>query len=226
MSKSREETGQSSDLVCATRRPISRKNFFKFSGLSAASFMALSMYGCQDSGLGVLDNKSGGNNGSTDKNADVVKLGAGDIGILNFAYALEQLEAAYYIQVLENPYHNMSSDEGRILEALREHEVAHADFYKAALGDNAIRGLEVDFSSVDFDDCASVLNTAQVFEDLGVSAYNGAGQLLEDTELLLVAGKIVSVEARHAAAIRDLLKPRTGFFAGDDVIDENGLDVV
>jgi hypothetical protein len=48
---------------------------------------------------------------------------------------------------------------------------------------------------------------------LGVSAYNGAGQLLTDPQNLLLAGKIVSVEARHAAAIRDLLKPRSDSFA-------------
>ncbi len=43
------------------------------------------------------------------------------------------------------------------------------------------------------------------FEDLGVAAYNGAGQLLEKGEYLLLAGKIVSVEARHATAIRYLI---------------------
>ena len=44
---------------------------------------------------------------------------------------------------------------------------------------------------------------------------------------LLVAGKIVSVEARHAAAIRDILNPNDGrAFAGDDVVDAQGLDVV
>jgi hypothetical protein len=37
------------------------------------------------------------------------------------------------------------------------------------------------------------------------AAYNGAGQLLEKGEYLLLAGKIVSVEARHATAIRYLI---------------------
>lgn len=51
--------------------------------------------------------------------------------------------------------------------------------------------------------------------DLGTSAYNGAGKLLVDPVNLAIAGKIVSVEARHASVIRDLVKPRTGFFAPD-----------
>ncbi|MEJ7672299.1 MAG: ferritin-like domain-containing protein [Chitinophagaceae bacterium] len=38
--------------------------------------------------------------------------------------------------------------------------------------------LEVDFSSINFASRASVLGTAMAFEDLGVSAYNGAGQLI------------------------------------------------
>ena len=67
------------------------------------------------------------------------------------------------------------------------------------------------------------MGTAKAFEDLGVSAYNGAGELLESADYLLFAGKIVSVEARHAAAIRDLLS--YGSFAGSDVINGQGLDV-
>ncbi|MDB5240252.1 MAG: hypothetical protein JWP57_877, partial [Spirosoma sp.] len=83
-----------------------------------------------------------------------------------------------------------------------------------------------DFSKVNFADRTSVLSTAKAFEDLGVSAYNGAGNLLKSADLLLVAGKIVSVEARHAAAIRDLLNPKSADFAGDDVVTPaTGLDV-
>ena len=71
------------------------------------------------------------------------------------------------------------------------------------------------------------MGAAKTFEDLGVSAYNGAGKLIVDPNYLLLAGKIVSVEARHAAAIRDLLKPKSADFAGDDVVDPvTGLDVV
>ncbi len=151
-------------------------------------------------------------------------LGEGDIGVLNYAYALEQLEAAFYTQVLESPYGDMTDDEKQILTDLRDHEVAHRDFLKEALADKAIPDLEVDFSAVDFASRDSVLMTAKTFEDLGVSAYNGAGKLLENPDYLLAAGRIVSVEARHAATIRDLLQPGSVSFAGPDVVDENGLD--
>ncbi len=154
-----------------------------------------------------------------------VNLGSGDTGILNYAYALEQLEAAFYAEVMKGGYFaNASAEEKTIMGDLEKHERAHREFFKAALGTNAIPGLEVDFSTIDFSDRDSVLGAAKTFEDLGVAAYNGAGQFLESADLLLIAGKIVSVEARHAAAIRDLISPGSADFAGDDIIDANGLE--
>ncbi|MHB1178865.1 MAG: ferritin-like domain-containing protein, partial [Daejeonella sp.] len=44
----------------------------------------------------------------------------------------------------------------------------------------------------------------------------------QDAGYLTIAGKIVSVEARHAALIRDLIS--NGSFANSEVIDANGLD--
>ena len=153
-------------------------------------------------------------------------LGAGDIGILNYAYALEQLEAAFYSKVIETPYVDITEAETALLTDIRDHEIAHRDFLKTALAADAIPDLEVDFSAVDFGDRTSVLTTAQTFEDIGVSAYNGAGQLLTNPEYLLAAGRIVSIEARHSAAIRNLVSPHSVAFAGPDVVDKNGLDVV
>ena len=49
------------------------------------------------------------------------------------------------------------------------------------------------------------------FEDLGVAAYNGAGVRIKTDIYLVLAGKIVSVEARHAAYIRDIIS--NGSFA-------------
>jgi rubrerythrin len=133
-------------------------------------------------------------------------LGNGDIGILNYAYALEQLEAAFYIQVVNSSYYaGAVAKEKEYLKDIRDHEIVHREFFKTVLGNKAIRTLEVDFSSVDFGSRDSVLGTARTFEDLGVSAYNGAGELLQNPEYLVLAGKIVSVEARHAATLRDLI---------------------
>ncbi|WEK05878.1 MAG: ferritin-like domain-containing protein [Candidatus Devosia phytovorans] len=152
------------------------------------------------------------------------ELGDGDIGVLNYAYALEQLEAAFYTQVLDTPFGEMQVNDQRILTQIRDHEIAHRDFLKKALGGNAIPGLEVDFSAVDFSSRRSVLTTADVFENLGVAAYNGAGQLISNPDYLVAAGSIVSIEARHAAAIADLLKPFSAEAAGRGNVDHQGLD--
>ena len=106
-------------------------------------------------------------------------LGEGDVGILNYAYALEQLEAAFYTMALESPYEGMTDEETELLTDIRDHEVEHRDFLKEALGEGAIPELEVDFSAVDFNDKHSVLETARTFEDLGVMAATS-----EDEQLL------------------------------------------
>ena len=189
---------------------LARRSFLQYSGagVAAAAFL---MVGCKaDANLEIMDTG--------------VDLGSGDIGILNYAYALEQLEAAFYLKIVASPYSGMPADEKAYFLDVARHEVAHREFFKNALGDKAIPALEVDFSSIDFTSRDSVLATAKAFEDLGVSAYNGAGQLLESADYLLLAGKIVSVEARHAAYIRDLIQ--CGTFANKEVVDANGLDVV
>lgn len=160
--------------------------------------------------------------GDDDDDWKPVDLGSGDVGILNYAYALEQLEAAFYIRVIDKAYSGIKDSEKMMLTDIRQHEIAHREFFKKALGKDAIKELSFDFSSVDFSSRASVLGTAKAFEDLGVSAYNGAGSLISDTGYLLIAGKIVSVEARHAAYIRDLIS--YGSFADSTVVDNNGLD--
>lgn len=154
-----------------------------------------------------------------------VTLTNDDFGILNYAYALEQLEAAFYTKVVESGFYtNATASEKALLTDIRDHEVAHREFFKAALGNKAIGSLSVNFDSIDFKSRDSVLGTAKTFEDLGVSAYNGAGVYITSTEYLLLAGKIVSVEARHAAYIRDLIANGT-FASGDAQIDMNGMDV-
>ena len=202
--------------------PLKRRAFLKYTGLSIAG-TAVVIAGCEEATVRPDENVNGSGRIMADGSID---LGSGDIGILNYAYALEQLEAAFYSMVVAHEgFSSMYTEkEQEILKSLEKHEVVHREFLKTALGDKAIPGLTPDFSAVDFSSKESVLGTAKVFEDLGVAAYNGAGKLIVDVNYLLVAGKIVSDEARHASAIRDVLNPLSMDFAGDDVIDENGFD--
>ena len=192
-----------------------RRNFLKLSGIGLA-MAGLALVGCNDDDM-MIDN--GGN---------VFDLGKGDVGVLNYAYALEQLEADFYSKVVNNFYPGISSLEREILTDLYHHEVIHRDFFKAAISgatSNVLPTLEFQYPNVNFNDRNSVLATAKALEDTGVAAYNGAGKYITTPDYLVIAGKIVSVEARHAAAIRNLINPGSADFSGDDVIDANGLDV-
>ncbi len=170
----------SADLAA---RQVSRRKFFSYAGVSATALMGAAS--CKKHFFtDILPSDPKGVPKITEN------LGSGDIGILNYAYVLEQLEAAFYIRVASSFYSGATDREMHYLEDIRDHEIAHREFLKQALG---------------------------------VSAYNGAGELIKSAEYLLLAGKIVSVEARHAAAIRGLLDFES--FAGNDVVDAQGLDM-
>lgn len=185
---------------------LSRRNFLGYIG--GASALLVTAAACK---------KDDNNNDSG------LDLGSDDIGILNYAYALEQIEAAFYTKIFEAPYSGISANESALLADIRDHEIAHREFFKSALAGSAIPALTLDFSSINFSSRDSVLAAAKTFEDLGVTAYNGAGKLLTNPDYLVLAGKIVSVEARHAAYIRDLIS--NGSFADNTAIDANGLDM-
>lgn len=201
-----------------SKNQATRRKFLKVGGLAVAG-SALLLYACDsDDDVQLFT-------------PNVFDLGTGDLGILNYAYALEQLEAEFYTKVLDGSYWaNASAEERLILEDIYKHEVIHRDFFKVAINSVAqssqvLPELEFDFSNVDFTSRDSVLGTARVLEDTGVSAYNGAGSLLANPDYLVLAGKIVSIEARHAAAIRSIYLDDDTAFAGDDIIDQNGLDL-
>lgn len=187
---------------------MARRSFLRYAGAGAATAGLLATAACHKD-----------HSVTTTASIDV---GSGDVGILNFAYALEQLEAAFYIQVIATPYSGMNSTELAYLKSIRDHEILHRNFFKAAIGTSAIPALTVDFSAIDFTSRTSVLGAAKAFEDTGVMAYDGAGYLIQNPAYLTIAGKIVSVEARHAALIRNLITAST--FVGSDVIASNGLN--
>lgn len=189
-----------------------RRAFLRMAGLAGAT---LAFAGCSGGSAEIVAPPSGPSGAIVGPNGAITLDFSTDIDILNYAYALEQLEAAFYVQVVANASFGsaFSASEQRVLRDIRDHEVAHRDFFAAALGAAKIPNLTPSFGAITFSDRSSVLNTAKVFEDLGVSAYNGAARFIRSEAYLGLAGKIVSVEARHASAIRDLLNNRSADFA-------------
>jgi len=190
---------------------MARRSFLRYAGAGVAGVGLLAAASChKDHGVTPV--------------TGIVDVGSGDTGVLNYAYALEQLEAAFYTQVIKTPYSGMSSVETSFLTQIRDHEVLHREFFKAALGTKAIIGLTVNFSAIDFTNRTSVLTAAKAFEDLGVTAYDGIAYYIQDVDYLAIAGSIVSVEARHAALIGNLITPGN-FATPDQVSTTTGLNV-
>lgn len=205
------------------KKETNRRQFLKLGGMGVVGAGLLVACSSDDNGMGMMPGPN--------PNPDIFDLGQGDLGVLNYAYALEQLEADFYTKVVNSFYPNISDEEMQVLTDLYYHEVNHRDFFKTAITaavdgntDLVLPTLEFDYGNLDFGNREQVLTTASVLEDTGVAAYNGAGRLISNPGYLLLAGKIVSVEARHASAIRTLLNPGSADFAGDDyVTTDTGL---
>src|SRR4051812_29839128 len=131
--------------------------------------------------------------------------GGGDVDVLNFALTLEFLEAAFYKEAAK--IKDLSDGAVEAVETFGDEEQQHVDAISNTimkLGGKPTVAPMVDFGKLDSED--AFLKLAVTFEDLGVSAYNGAAPTIKSKEVLAAAGSIVQVEARQAAAIRLLPK--------------------
>ena len=160
-----------------------------------------------------------------------------DIDVFNYALTLEHLENAFYelagdYDLGNDGFNNSIND---YVAQIGEHEAAHVETITAVISDAG--GEPVERAEYDFGvtDAQSFLATAAVLENVGVSAYDGAGQFLTDPGLLTAAGTIVAVEARHASYLNlitgtlpfpdafeptmtpdEVLEAATPFFVTDD----------
>jgi hypothetical protein len=138
------------------------------------------------------------------------------VEVLNFALTLEYLEAEFY---------NTGTAKGVIpaanaayLAGITRDENNHVTFLKnviGQLGGTAVAKPNIDLSGGNgsgqgpfkdaFTNYDLFLTVAQAFEDTGVRAYKGQAGALKGNQVVLTAAlSIHAVEARHAAAIRQL----------------------
>ena len=124
-----------------------------------------------------------------------------DVKILNFALTLEYLEAAFYEQA--NASGALDGELANFSQVVGAHENAHVSALQEALGSKAVKKPEFDFKGTT-ESKKKFAGTAQLLEDTGVSAYQGQAPRIKTQAILLAAGSILPIEARHAAWIRDI----------------------
>ncbi|MBA2360472.1 MAG: ferritin-like domain-containing protein [Actinobacteria bacterium] len=124
-----------------------------------------------------------------------------DVAILQFAHALEHLEAEFYAEALR-----MGALRGDVLAFARvvaAHERTHVKFLSGALGSSAIKKPRFNFRGTT-ESQSRFVATAIVLEDTGVKAYKGQAPRIQTDSILAAALSVHSVEARHAAWIRHI----------------------
>jgi hypothetical protein len=123
-----------------------------------------------------------------------------DIAILKYALTLEHLEADFYSgAVREGGLTGQALEAARLLAA---HEKTHVTALKQtlrSLGARVPKKPTFDFKGTNAGD--KFLPTALVLENTGVRAYLGQAPRLKSRALLSAAGSILTIEARHAAAV-------------------------
>lgn len=136
------------------------------------------------------------------------------IDVLNFALTLEFLESTFYDTAVATGGLIPSSDIA-IFQQIKKHEDLHVAFLQETLGSAAVAKPTFDFTAgngsnngpfVDvFVNYETFKTVSQAFEDTGVRAFKGqAANLISNDTILTAALQIHSVEARHAAAVRQL----------------------
>jgi rubrerythrin len=184
--------------------PTSRKKFLRMAGgTGAASALALLVAACG----GDDKKKSTGAAAQADTQSASSAKSGGDVEIVNYALTLEYLEAEFYKQVLDS---GVIKDPkvGATATKFAATEQAHVDALTAAvkkLGGTPAAKPMTKFQSVIDGGPKMILETAATVENLGAAAYLGQAGRIKDKEILAAALSIHSVEARHAAALNQLI---------------------
>jgi hypothetical protein len=142
-----------------------------------------------------------------------------DIAILKYALTLEYLEAAFYAEAVAAG--GLSGPQLELARLLADHEQTHVSALRRTIrqfGSKVPNAPTFDFKGTNTG--AQFIQTALVLENTGVRAYLGQAPRLQNKALLAAAGSIVTVEARHAAAVSVLINESP--FAGAKSITPYG----
>ena len=196
-------------VLAAARQPGTRRGLVGGGALALAALAAAALPG----GRAALAqaNRAGGQGGGT--GGDGGGDGYTDLEVLNYALTLEHLEYAFYRDGLERFSKQAFKRAGfggpayGRLQTIRAHERTHVETLTRVIrglgGDPVEEAPCYDFAAA-FRSVKAFLATAQLLENTGVMAYDGAVALIDSPELRTAGATIATVEARHAAYLNDL----------------------
>jgi rubrerythrin len=163
---------------------------------------------------------------AADGTEDVETQQVNDVEVLNYALTLEHLENEFYLEQLEkfNERDFQRSDlldefgfgvrftARDYLRTIQEHEQAHVDFLAGAIedagGTPVSAASEYNFAAPlgksEIETVTEFATVAQALEATGVDAYAGAAPNIQNAAYVPPALSIHSVEANHAAYLRNL----------------------
>ena len=139
--------------------------------------------------------------------------------MLNLLLLLEYVQAAFYADA--NTRGSLRGELAEFSRTVGQHEDEHVAYLKKALGAKARAKPRVVFQGATGNQKAFTAG-AIALEDLGVAAYNGQATNVT-RKTLAAAATIVSVEARHAAWIRDIAGQLPAIEATDPAVTEEQM---
>ena len=201
----KEATNSSAAKDVTEKKGLSRRKFLGYAGGVAGA--ALILDACKKEEEPTI------------AESEAIDLGTRDEGILNYLFVLQQIEAAFYIELVANGYSYMTDSERATFTEMRDHEIAHREFLRNYLKGNGTV-VEVDLSSITISDRTSVLENGEFIENIMSGAMIEAGRLLVTPHNVELVAKMASVETRHATTMSNLRS--TGNFFG--TVDASGTE--
>lgn len=120
--------------------------------------------------------------------------GMTDIDILNYALTLEHLENAFYRDGIA-----ILGEVVDFISLIAEHERVHVETLVGVIQSLGGSPVQEQCYVFDYSSAGAFLATAQLLENTGVMAYDGAIALIQDPALQTAGATIATVEARHAS---------------------------
>jgi hypothetical protein len=193
----------------AAGRALNRRHFMAALGMTGAAAGAGLMSGCSSSTSSAAVSSTAPSVAQT--------------AVLNFALNLEYLEATFYSFITQGTdltgtaVANSGAITGapgqltftgtnakQITDMLNEiyyDEKSHVSTLISLLGSSAVPRPAINLAAAGAITATNALSIARLFEDVGVTAYNGAVGLLSSSDLTYAA-QILAVEGFHSGALR------------------------